>query len=316
MDQTLIADSAASLWPITRPEVLAAGLDDAYIARMVRCGAWRRVRSGALMPTGHWEALSVVDQHRVRARAVLGKARSEGVLSHVSALAELDVPFWDLSLDDVHLTRFDQRGGRRTAGVCQHRGRLFVNDVTHRNRVMTTSPVRTGLDLMASVDTEHGFVVGCGLVRAGHCTVPQLRHAYESIDARAHSLATRVVLSLIEPRLESVGEMRTYFHLRAQGLPLPDVQHEVYHRGRLVARLDFAWPEHRVWLEFDGRSKYVDLLRDDETVTDVVLREKRREDDVRRLTGWVCIRVVWADLFHPARLAQRILQAFADQASS
>jgi hypothetical protein len=122
------------------------------------------------------------------------------------------------------------------------------------------------------------------------------------------------VLAAIDPRLASIGEMRTYFQCRRQGLPVPVPQYEIWVRGRLVAQLDLAWPEHRVWLEFDGRSKYVDYLQEDETVADVVLREKRREDDVRRITGWLCIRVTWADLYHPERLARRIRQAFADQA--
>src|SRR5262245_45258188 len=220
---------------ITRQEVLAAGFDDAYIARMVRCGAWSRVRSGALMVRESWEAMSELEQHRVRARAVLGKARCEGVLSHVSALAECGVPFWDLPLADVHLTRFDERGGRRAAGVCQHRGRLFVTDVTMCNGVLVTSPARTALDILSWVDSERGFVVACGLVRAGQCSVAQLEHAYASVDPRAHSLATRVVLSAIDARLESVGEMRTYFQCRRQGLPTPVPQYEIWERGRLVA---------------------------------------------------------------------------------
>ena len=32
---------------------------------------------------------------------------------------------------------------------------------------------------------------------------------------------------------------------------------------------------------------------------DVVLREKKREALICRLTGWRCHRIVWADLYHP-----------------
>jgi hypothetical protein len=314
MDERLLAGGEWGLF--TRPEVLAAGYDDNYITRMVRSGVWYRVRTGAFIAASTWERLDEVERHRVRSRAVLRKARSEGLLSHVSAMAEYGAPFWDLSLDDVHLTRFDQRAGRREAGVCQHRGRLLVGDVSHRNGVMVTSPVRTALDIMSSTDTEHGVVVGSSMLRAGLCTLPQLEHAYAAIQPWAHSLGTRVVLGLVDPRFESVGEARTAFHCWAQGLPRPEPQFEIYELGRLIAKLDLAWPEHRVWLEFDGRSKYVDHLGEDETVTDVVLREKHREDAVRRITGWICIRVTWADLYNPERLARRIRQAFKDQAAA
>jgi hypothetical protein len=47
----------------------------------------------------------------------------------------------------------------------------------------------------------------------------------------------------------------------------------------------------------------------------VVVREKAREDLVRRLTGWICVRITWADLNDPARIAAMVRQAFADQAS-
>ena len=40
--------------------------------------------------------------------------------------------------------------------------------------------------------------------------------------------------------------------------------------------------------------------------TDVVLREKRREELICELTGWRCIRITWADLAYPERLVARI----------
>ena len=74
-------------------------------------------------------------------------------------------------------------------------------------------------------------------------------------------------------------------------------------------RLDFAWPELRVWVEIDGMSKYERWLRPGESVADAVLREKRREDRIREVTGWVCVRITWADLENPARLERRLRRA-------
>ena len=167
-------------------------------------------------------SLDEVDRHRVRSRAVLRKARSEGVLSHVSALAEYGAPFWDLPLDDVHLTRFDQRAGRREAGVCQHRGRLLVGDVT--------LPQRGDGDVSGAHRARHHGEHGHRARRGGRLqhaegravhACPSSNHAYVAIEPRAHSLGTRVVLGLVDPRFESVGEARTAFHCWAQGLPRP-----------------------------------------------------------------------------------------------
>jgi very-short-patch-repair endonuclease len=75
--------------------------------------------------------------------------------------------------------------------------------------------------------------------------------------------------------------------------------------------VDFAWPELGVFLEFDGKVKYESLLKDGERASDVVIREKRREEMICGLTGWRCIRITWADLFNPARTATRIKAVLA-----
>ena len=56
--------------------------------------------------------------------------------------------------------------------------------------------------------------------------------------------------------------------------------------------------------------KYEGLLREGERASDVVVREKQREDMIGRITGWRCIRVVWADLYTPEQTAARIRRMF------
>ena len=108
-------------------------------------------------------------------------------------------------------------------------------------------------------------------------------------------------------RCESIGEARTLCLIYRQALPKPEVQYEIRDEwGRVVARVDFAWPELGVFLEFDGKVKYQELLKDGESPTDVVLREKKREELICRLTGWRCIRITWADLYRPEHTAADI----------
>ena len=95
------------------------------------------------------------------------------------------------------------------------------------------------------------------------------------------TLRTDVVLRLADARIESVGESRTAFLCWRSGIPSPVPQWQVFGDGRLVARLDFAWPELDAWLEFDGREKYVKFLRPGDSVTDAVLREKETGVDGR-----------------------------------
>jgi len=97
----------------------------------------------------------------------------------------------------------------------------------------------------------------------------------------------------------------------SQGLPAPEVNYPIFdENGVEVARVDLAWPAYGLFLEFDGKVKYEGLLRDGERASDVVVREKQREDMICRLTGWHCIRVVWADLYTPRQTADRVREMF------
>jgi hypothetical protein len=125
------------------------------------------------------------------------------------------------------------------------------------------------------------------------------------------TLTTDLVLRLADGRSESVGETRIRYLCWAMGLPAPQVNYPIVdENGREVARFDLAWPELGVFLEFDGKVKYEGLLRDGERASDVVVREKQREDMICRLTGWHCIRVVWADLYTPRQTADRVREMF------
>ena len=84
-------------------------------------------------------------------------------------------------------------------------------------------------------------------------------------------------------------------------LPAPEPQYKVYdEHGLLVAVVDFAWPELGFFVEFDGADQ-VRAATDARASRslDVVLREKKREALICRLTGWRCHRIVWADLYRP-----------------
>lgn len=293
-----------------RREALALGYDDRVIARRISDGEWVRVRRGAFAPTVLWNALGVVGRRRLVARAALRTARTHVLLSHTTAADALGAAVWDLP-DVVHLTRTDGRAGRSEAGIQQHRGAIVVDDVTVREGLMVTSGTRTALDITTIADIEHSLVPVDDLLHRGETTPQLLTAALETRTYWPRSLTSDLVVRLADGRSESVGETRCRFLCWAQGLPAPIPQYEIKDRsGRVVARVDLAWPELGVFLEFDGRVKYEKFLRDGESVTDAVLREKRREQLVCELTGWRCIRVVWADLYAPELTAARIRALF------
>ncbi|WP_460852760.1 hypothetical protein [Nocardioides montaniterrae] len=217
---------------------------------------------------------------------------------------------WGLELANVHVTRDDQRSGRKEAGIQQHSGRLRDGDVVEEHGTRLSSPLRASLELATVAGLAPALAVTNFYLHRGDFTLEQLAARYDAeMDRWPRSLQTRLVLQLANPKIESVGESRVAHFLWRAGFRIPEVQLEIFDDGNLVARLDFADPERGFWIEFDGRQKYEKYRRPGESVADAVIAEKRREDRVRELTGWACFRIVWADLADPARLAVR-LRAF------
>jgi len=297
-----------------RKELLTQGYDDYAIRQLLRLGAIVRLRRGAFAAKDPHDKLDVVGQHGLLARAVLRQAKTEVVLSHVSGLGEYDVPVWGIDLTDVHVTRVDGKVGRHEAGVHQHCGRIQEGDVVTRNGVQVMSATRLALEVTTLVDVERSLCVVNFLLNAGHTTREQLRARYCTMECWPNTLATDIVLRLADPRIESVAESRCYHLFWRCGLPAPELQHEVRDvDGELIGRLDFAWPALGVWIEFDGNVKYEKPLKPGQSASDVVLAEKRREDRIRRRTGWRCIRLTWADLEHPERTAAMLRRELLGQ---
>lgn len=303
-----LAPGDPRLTPITlRSELLAAGETDQSLARALRTGTMERPRRGAYVDGPLWRSLSEEQRYAVRSRAAYRQARTGVVLSHTSALPMLDGPLWGLDLREAHLTRQDQKTGRREAGVRQHCGLLIDGDTITAHGLIISSPLRAALEVMTLGSTEVGLGIANHFLHRGDFTKDELRDRYEhSIDRWPGSLKAEVVLRLADERIESLGESRTSHFLWKCHFPRPEPQYHVYDNGLLIARLDFALPEQKVWLEFDGKVKYQRYVREGEDVTDVVLREKRREERIAELTGWRCLRITWIDLAYPERLAARL----------
>lgn len=295
-----------------RREALGLGYTDRVIARLVKGGVIQPVRHGAYVPTDIWLELDEGQQHYLRARAAYRTANTEVVLSHTSSLMHFQPEHWELPLDDVHLTRTDGRTGRKEAGVRQHQGLILPGDIEFEGELAFMSATRTALELTTLVDVQHALVPINWLLHNGHTTKELLNARYVEMILWPDTCRTELVLRLCDALIESAGETRTNYLLFAHGLPVPELQYKIRDEfGNVIAEVDFAWPELGVFLEFDGKVKYGRLLKPGESASDVVVREKRREERICELTGWLCIRITWADLEHPERTVARIRRTFA-----
>lgn len=115
----------------------------------------------------------------------------------------------------------------------------------------------------------------------------------------------RDALASVRERVESPKETETRLLLVAAGLPEPEVQHSVFDRGRFVARVDLAYPDLKIAVEYEGdghRRSAAQWRRD-------IQRQRELED-----LGWIVIRVTELDLRgQGAALLRRIRNALASR---
>lgn len=229
---------------------------------------------------------------------------SEGVASHRSA-AEM----WGLI----------QPCGYVDVAVAGHRKpRLQPPAVAHqikdldpalapiRNGIPLTDPVRTVIDLGLVVPT---WGVRDALSRGLTTklfTLPQVQQLRHDLGRQGRN-GTGIVRQILAERLlsggqeESVLEARLSTLVQRHELPVPDLQFEVWHAGRFVARVDAAYPAPRVAIEVDGFVAH--------TTPDARQRDRTRQHRLVAL-GWTVLRFTWDDIVNrPAAVADEIHQA-------
>ncbi len=299
---------------LLRRELIDAGLTDRDIARQVRSGLLVKLRYGAYLRAELGKDLDDIGLMRARSRAVLRTAHSASVLSHQCALGEHGLPLWGVPLTETHLVRTDGKHGRREAGIVHHRARLGEDEWKVSDGVPVVLPARAAMEIITSQKPEIGVVVVSGILHRNLATKAELREAAGRAARWPNSLNTRLVLARADARLTNVAEARTWHFFHAHHVPRPEPQVAVHDdAGNLLGIVDFLWEELGVFLEFDGRAKYQRHRRPGESLEDYLMREKRREEQICLVKGWICLRITWADLERPVVLAQRILKALASR---
>jgi very-short-patch-repair endonuclease len=142
------------------------------------------------------------------------------------------------------------------------------------------------------------------MVASGMVDLDPVRQLATQLTGRGARCARRAC-ALADGLAESPQETRLRLLIHRAGLPRPVAQYRIRVDGRFVARPDFAWPEHRLAVEYDGAWH---------GEPGQFRRDRQR---LNRLTaaGWRVLFVTAADLRDPARLIARIAQALASSPS-
>jgi hypothetical protein len=302
-----LREIAADRGFFTRQHAREMGYADRDVTRMVRAKVWTRLRRGAYVFTDVWLSLDDVARHRVRSNAVLHSLGDAVALSHVSGVVRHGIDVWALDLSRVHVTRLDGGAGRVEGDVVHHEGFWLDTDVVEVDRQRVLRAERCVLEAGSRTNNEQALCLMEAGMRSGHYGRDELEAAYDLMRHWPFARHLAIPLDLASDGAGSIGESRGNWLFHRAGVPRPKAQAEVRRAdGSLVGITDWWWPAQRTYGEFDGQVKYGRLLRPGQQAGDVVFAEKRREDEIRELTGATVIRLVWSDFDAPAATAARL----------
>ncbi|MCL2424478.1 MAG: hypothetical protein FWD11_11415 [Micrococcales bacterium] len=251
----------------------------------------RLTRGGYAATDAEWSAEQVA---KARIVAVHDRLRADHWFSHESAALLWGLPV--LSVPDVtHLRQATRPSSHRDRAVRRYVGAVPAEHQAVVGGIPVTDLTLTMVDCARWLSGCAALVVADAALAAG--ADPAAADALVTALGRQRGTAwAREVLSFADAGAESAGETLLRAGLLAAGLPPPVTQMPVRTRHRLYHG-DVGYPQWRIVLEYDGRTKYTDR--------DVLVREKRRHDAMVETTFQV-LRFTVEDL-HPRAILSRVL---------
>lgn len=113
-------------------------------------------------------------------------------------------------------------------------------------------PAWTAVEVARSLRRPRALATLDAALRSGTCDRHQLRLAAKAQCGRRGIVAVRELIALARPEAESPMESEARLVMVDGGLPDPLLQYEILDRDGLLWRVDFAWPNQRLAVEYDG----------------------------------------------------------------
>jgi very-short-patch-repair endonuclease len=289
-------------------QLLDLGYSSRVIKSLVVSGALVRLRYGCYIRASLWNAQTRRARSRqlIHAHAHGSRTTSTGgfVYSHTSSARLHRLSLWDVD-DVIHLLqRVRPSSERHGRDVRCHTRPFTEHDVTLVSGLRATSLERTAADCAMMLNYRQALIVMDHALRLG-ADRTSLQTMAATLDGRRGIRTFRRVLETADLRSESPGETLARELILRLKIKAPEPQVEVTSRaGR--HRLDLAWKQEKVALEFDGKTKYFDY----KPTAEVLFQERRREKALME-EGWIVLRVEWKDLFHEQEFKNRLLRVLA-----
>lgn len=282
---------------ITFNEAKALGLTKSAIGRRASSGQWIRMHRGVY----RHQASPVTWHMKARAAALA----TTGLVSHRAAAR-----LW--RLDGFSRARIEvvvpEGAQRRPLGFMLHQSRQFDLASAHtRTKVPVTGIDRTVLDLAAVVSEKRLGLVLDDVLRKRVTTWERIT-ATLALHTRRGRNGCGPLRRILEDRYgcavpDSAWNRLVGDLLQAHGLDEPAFEFEVRHRNKLLARVDLAYPLHRIAVECDSR-RYHD--------NDASFERDRERNNRLIEAGWSTVMVTWQMFaIDPEGVVRTVRQALA-----
>lgn len=225
--------------------------------------------------------------------------------SHATALTLFGAPVpWSVQSDErIHVTVTAPARAPQIGGVAGHVASAPA--VVQHDGLPLTSPEQTWLDSAATARREELVSIGDFFLAHGLATLDSLTGALLSAPRRRGLAIARQAIPLLRLGSESPAESLLRVVLHDAGLLPPFLNYRIHGRdGGFLARVDMAYPEQRVALEYEGDHHRVEREQWHKDI--------HRQGSIEDL-GWRVIRATAADLREPSEFVTRVRRALTGE---
>ncbi|MDP9794635.1 hypothetical protein J2S43_003147 [Catenuloplanes nepalensis] len=279
--------------PFRRRDAVAAGL---VTPAQLSGPAWQRLYQGVYVDAAVYRS----DDHHMWCEAALLAAPPASAIGALSAAY-----LWGVDLlrsgSPVTVVVPANRRPREQPRLSVVRAELPPGQVEVLGGVRLTTPDRTAFDLGRGPDRVAAVVAVDAMLHRRLVTVEGVAALASRHPGWPGVSRMREVLAIAEPGSASPMETRLRLIIVDGGLPRPVAQHEVRTpEGRFIGRVDLAYPELRIVLEYEG-----DHHRDPATYRNDIARFNRFQ-----AAGWTALRFTADDVFkRPQKIVADVRRA-------
>jgi very-short-patch-repair endonuclease len=260
---------------LSRDQCRGAGLTPREVDGLLRRGALLRMGSGVLRLAGapfsedtrHWHAVLATRGVLIASSA----AYLWQLLEHPPAQVQIAVG--------------SQRRVHGPAGVRVRRLDIPDRELTTRFRLPITTRARAAIDHLADCPLTEAVPFADRALAQGWFTIADLQRRLGR-PVRGNARLRQVARTLMVGA-EAESERRLQRLLRRHGIVGWVANHPLLVDGRLIARIDIAFPAQRLAIEVDGLAYHADRVR--------FQRDRTRQNDMVNL-GWTVLRFTWQDI--------------------